>query len=257
MPLRHRAARALLLMWLLGVPVLGIAGRKPLPELSQEEEQLRALVQPLRDGGTQGATVQPLLEWLEARRAAGRGRAAERDLRRVLKRIHDDYEDDLLQAAQWVHRLQVQRSKLYTGLAEENAGLEHTLEKYNDSPPVPDLDELLPGSTGISDAFLGSSNVAREDAAESAPARPPPGIDLPEPADRGGTDGATTDMDKPRLLNRITLELTELGHLLHQCDNEYEAERDRHREALKALATVLKEHPEVKRRPDQQSVPPT
>jgi hypothetical protein len=46
-------------------------------------------------------------------------------------------------------------------------------------------------------------------------------------------------MDEARLLNRLTLDQTMLGHLLHECDNGYEEERERHRTALAALEAFL------------------
>lgn len=213
--------------------VLGGAPR-PLPELTPEEIELRRLVQPLRDGLHEGKELQPLRAWLDARRAAGKEREAERELRRVLERIHDEYNRDLRRAAEWVRRLQVQRSRLYHELAEENASLAGTLKDYRESPPVPVIEELLPGHDGLPDEFLSdldldferSPGQAAGTALVSSVSTDPPGADLVEP-------------DKAQLLNRITLDLTALGHVMHQCDNEYEDERDRHRTAVAALKLFL------------------
>lgn len=211
---------------------LSPAAPKPLPDLTPEEIQLRTLVAPLREGVTEGAELQPLLDWLDAREAAGQGRDAERELRRVLKRINDDQNKDLLRAAEWVRVLQIQRSKLYTELSEDTISLKRAVEKAQEFAPPPVEDEILPGHAEISDAFLGGDMRATRNAPSANDT-----VDetLPETDDAG-----TTDLDAPRLMDRLTLDLTALQHLLHECDNEYEREQERHRTALAALTEVLK-----------------
>jgi hypothetical protein len=206
---------------------------KPLPDLSPEERTLRTLVQPLRAGFSDGPELQPLRDWLDARDAAGRGREAENDLRRVLKRITDDEHKDLLRAAEWVRTLQVQRSLLYRELSDGEISLSRAVEKSQDLAPLPEEIELLPGRAEISDAFLAgdSGSWRTEDPVASQSEDTAPETDPTE----------STDIDAPRLLDRLTIDLTILGHLLHQCDNDYEQEKQRHRNALDALKKFLEE----------------
>jgi hypothetical protein len=211
------------------------AAPKPLPDLTPEEIQLRALVEPLREGVTEGTELKPLLDWLDAREAAGKGREVERDLRRVLKRIDDDCNKDLLRAAEWVRVLQIQRSRLYIELSEDLISLKRAVENSEKFAPVPVEEELLPGHAEISDAFLaGAMGTAHRAAPADDNADNPADEALPKTDEAG-----TNDLDAPRLMDRLTLDLTALQHLLHECDNEYEREKERHRVALEALTTVL------------------
>jgi hypothetical protein len=232
----HSRFAARVMAWLglaaaLAIPLPGRAAPKPLPDLSPEEIQLRALVEPLRDGVTEGETLQPLHAWLDAREAAGKGRDAERELRRVLKRITDDQNKDLLRAAEWVRVLQIQRSKLYQELSDDTIYLRRAIEKSQKFAPVPVEVELLPGRAELSDAFLGGDvgTLPQDATADGESDEVAPETENSE----------STDLDAAGLLNRLTLDLTALQHLLHECDNEYEHERSRHRAALDALTKVL------------------
>jgi hypothetical protein len=208
------------------------AAPKPLPDLSPEEIQLRSMVEPLRDGVTEGPELDPLFAWLDARETAGKGRDAERELRRVLKRITDDHHKDLLRAAEWVRVLQIQRSKLYQELAEDSLSVRRAVEESEKFPPVPLEAELLPGRAELSDGFI-AGDVTTPHRAHA---------DTPEGTDDIASeteDADTHDIDGPALLNRLTLDLTALGHLLHECDNDYEREKERHRTALNALTQIM------------------
>lgn len=216
----------------------GRAAPKPVPEPSAEERELRALVQPLRDGLTEGEQLRPLLDWIAARTAAGRSRDSERDLRRVLKRIDQDLQTDLLNAAKWVQTLSHQRAELYEELSGERIGLPRAVEQYHEFLPVPSEEELLPmraelpdwispatgAPTAHTDAATGASSLEGAEAEEA-----------PEPA--------ASEIDASRLLNQLTADLTSLRHLLHACDNEYEGEKKRHRQALELLAELFKSRP--------------
>jgi hypothetical protein len=231
-----------------GGAVATVAAPRPLPDLTPEEIQLRAWVEPLRDGVTEGAELQPLRDWLDTRAAAGEGREAERELRRVLKRIHDEQNKDLLRAAQWVRVLQIQRSKLYAQLSDDTIRLKRAVEQSQDLGPLPLLEELLPGRAEISDAFLGNDLGAPPEAMGQDAAVEEAGPETEE--------ATTTDLDAPRLLDRLTLDLTALQHLLHECDNEYERERERHRTALDALTTFLQARRTAANTPSPKEPPP-
>jgi hypothetical protein len=206
---------------------------KPLPELSPEEVQLRALVQPLREGVTEGPELQPLDDWLTARESARQGRRAEQDLRRVLKRIHDDYTKDLFQAARWIQTLQKQRAKLYVEITEDKIGRRRATEQAEELAPVPTAEELWPGREEFSDGFIGGDAGT---AHLGGTATETPHDPLAEEAEE---DEPRDTLDQHDILGRLTLDLTALRHLLHDCDNEYEQEKKRHKEALEALAKFL------------------
>jgi hypothetical protein len=219
------------------------AAPKPVPEPSADERDLRALAQPLRDGVTDGAELQPLLDWIAARAAAGADRDSERSLRRVLKRIDQDLQTDLLHAAEWVQTLSHQRAVLYRELSADQVSLRRAIEKYHEFPPVPSEEELLPTRAELSDwiPLATGTPAGRESASTDAGDAAMEGADAedaPEPA--------ASDLDASRLLNQLTADLTSLRHLLHACDNEYEEEKKRQRRAL-ALLTELFKSPQVLR----------
>jgi hypothetical protein len=236
MPRALTRALFLLLAITMAGGTLGLAAPKPLPPLSPEELELRRIAQPLCDGITEGPELEPLRAWLDARHAAGQGRNAERELRRLLKRMHEENNRDFLRAAQWVHRLQVHRKRLFTDLTERKSAFERVREDYQASPAVPQLEELLPGIEGIPDAFLLETDPVLDQLPAEAGEQRPAERGAPEPELAPVVD---TDMDEARLLNRLTLDQTMLGHLLHECDNGYEEERERHRTALAALEAFL------------------